>query len=527
MATLRERLGRLLGLNAPVALDEYGPRKVEIVYEEKGSSGTEIFSGYFSEEYLQQLRGRRAADLWDQMRRSDPKITMALAAIKNPIIGATWRVDAAGDLPEQKLQAEFIEKIFFKDLSQSWANQVAEILTFLDFGFSLFEVTHKICIGDQKFGSYIGLGKLGWRSPRTIEKWNLDCTGELESVTQWANGDLERYVDIEGEHCIVFSRGKEGDNYEGISALRACYGPWKRKQTFLKLMAVGIEKHAFKIPILTIPAGQENTDSTRVAKQVLEAYLCHQKQYITKPQGFELEMSDADFDPDPILNAIGKEDVAIANAFLENFLELGQSGSGSYALSYDLSDFFLISIEHVAKYICDVVNQSLVCGLINLNFGPQENYPKICVSGIRDKPGKEFAEVIQLLVNAKAIVPDAKLEEDMRARYGLPVKSQEDQRQLPTAQPQAQIPAPPAQYSLDEPAGFKVHAVEVSKKLAQTTADAQRFVQELGLDSTSPMESEFTYRFQQCPPGALVAGSLKSFEAMEGITVYYGKALTP
>jgi hypothetical protein len=57
-----------------------------------GSSGTEIYSGYFSEEYLQKLRGTPGAKIYDEMRRSEAQIAMLMSAVINPIKAATWTV---------------------------------------------------------------------------------------------------------------------------------------------------------------------------------------------------------------------------------------------------------------------------------------------------------------------------------------------------------------------------------------------------------------------------------------------------
>lgn len=533
MASLWERFGRrIFKFQEPAAVYNEQPRRISIQYQPKGSSGTEIYSGYFSEEYLQELRGTRAADVYDKMRRSDPKIKMALSAIKNPIIGANWSVQPADESERAKLHAEFIEQVLFSDLHQGWEQQLAEFLTCLDFGNAVFEVTHQVMLGHPKFGNYNSIAKLGWRSPRTIETWNLDDMGRLKSITQYAYGDLGRRVEIPGRYLIVFSLNKEGDNYEGVSALRTCYGPWLRKETFLKLMAVGIEKSAFKIPVLTVPAGQETSAELDTAKAVLEAYLCHEKQYITKPTGWDLDFADVEFDPSKMREAIDRENMEIAHAFLENFLELGQGGSGSYALSYDLSDFFLSSIEHVAKYVADVLNRGLVSDLIKLNFGPQASYPKLQVSGIKDKPGKEYAEVMKLLVDSKILVPDGKLEENLRKRYGMPVKSLEDQRSADSSQ---DVPAEPlakpvvpgmssAKKLHDLGGSFKVQAVEISKKVAQSRTDAERFALDLGFLIDRALETEFSYRFEQCSVDEIVVGSTKSFSPLEGVQVFYGLA---
>src|SRR4051812_33429800 len=61
--------------------------------------------------------------------------------------------------------------------------------------------------------------------------------------------------------------------------------------------------------------------------------------------------------------------------------------------------------------------------LIQMNRGPRHAYPKLSHSGVSDKAGKEFAEVMKYFVDGQVIIPDDPLEESVRKRYKLPVKS--------------------------------------------------------------------------------------------------------
>lgn len=574
MATLLQRIGRALRLAEPKPVEDASqPQRVQIHVTEVGTTGVENFSGYYSEEYLSRLRGPQAADIWDQMRRSDPKIKMVLSAVKNPIKGAQWSVQPGDEGDNFKLHAELIEQILFKDLHQNWTQQLSEILTYLDFGFSVFEVIHKVVHSHSKFGSYNSLAKLAWRSPKTIETWNLDeLTGQLKSVSQQAYGDIGKLVDIPGEFLLVFTHEKEGDNYEGISALRPCYGPWVRKNTYLKLMAVGIEKFAVPTPYMEVPEGKEQSQEYDNAKAILERYTSHQQQYITYPAGWKLGFaSPSNFDASKIRDAVDRENVEIAHAFLENFLELGQSGSGSYALGNDLSDFFLLGIEHVGKNICESINRTIIPDLIKLNFGPQEVYPQLTCSGIKDKPGKEMAEILKILVDAKVVAPDLELEKAFREKYGLPKKEEKAPVEL-VSLPTAPTPAVQASEikklgergvwvassgacfrceSLDgrvtsrepplhdncmcskdydtkqlaETSDFCLVYIDVQKAAALSQEDAKNLAREIVTLPSGVLvqESDLAYRIQLMDPSLVVEGSLKSFESMEGVSVHYGK----
>jgi len=386
-----------------------------------GSSGTRSSAGYPYEDYLQKLRGKERADIFDQMRRSDPQAKMCLSAVKNPIRSAVWQIEPGDQTDEAKSDAEFIEHILFNDMDQPWNNFIDEALTYVDFGHAIFELTHKIVFNHAKFGTYNGIRSLGWRSPRTIERWNLNReNGKLISISQYAYGDLQRLVDIPAEFLIVFSLEKEGSNYEGISLLRPCYGNWFRKNTYLKLNAIGIEKFAIPTPIVTVPSGMQNQESYGALVSALEAYVTHEKGYLTIPEGWELDLKTSTYDPEKVEVSIDNEDKRMVKSFLANFLELGMNGTGAYALSNDLSDFFLSGLDYIANGISETINMDLIPNLIKLNRGARDKYPRLKVSGVSDKAGKELADTLKAYADGKLITPDEKLEENLRMRYKLP-----------------------------------------------------------------------------------------------------------
>jgi len=433
----RSFLSKLFGYNPPVVQQPQQtqiaePREVEVIHVDGiGSSGTETYAGYISEDYLQELRGTDAANIYDKMRRSDSTVRMNLSAVKNPIKSAKWSVRPGDETPEAEKLAEQIEWTLFKGMNKSWNGTLHEILSLVDFGWSGFEVQHKIIEDHPEFGTFVGLQQLGYRSQRTIDKWVSDPnTGELLYVEQIANGDFGRMVSIPSEFLLLFTLDEEGNNYEGVSMLRSVYGAWKRKQAYLKLMAIGVEKYAVPTPVLDIPP--EKFESAQFAKavEVLRKYISGQNQYITKPAGWEITFPESKFDPAKLKEAIDFENKEITRGFLANFLELGSTGGGSYALSFDQSDFFLGQLEHIACQICETINNKLIPNLVKLNHGEQYYYPKLSCSGITDRPGKELAETLDILTRSKVIVPDNDLEIDIRERYNLPEKSEDGQREM-------------------------------------------------------------------------------------------------
>lgn len=465
---------------------EIGGTPVKVV--EVGSTGTDISSGYLFEEYLQDLQGRQAADIFDKMRRSDPKVKMILSAMKNPIKGAAWEINEKGDeTREGEIQKAFIEHILFNDLGKTWKSFLHEALSCIDFGYSLFEITYSAVLNHEVFGSYNGIKSLAFRSQRTIEKWNINRGGKLESVEQEAFGDHQKNVTMPAKYLLHFALEKEGDNFEGISILRPAYGPWLRKNTFLKLIAAGIEKYAIPIPILTIPEGKQGSQEYKDAKEAMRKYVSHQCNYLTVPHGWELKLNNNPFDASKIRDVINDENVEIVNAALANFLELGQSGSGSYALSFDLSDFFLGGLEYVAEQIAETINLVLIPNLISLNFPGQKPMVELNASGISDRAGEELSKVILNLVNAGAIKPDDRLEDNLRKRYNLPEADESTTREpeeTPTVRDDKTIGGGAQQFAEKKEPSKKKSSDPVKRKI-ESGAESLKEIMKTNLDSIS------------------------------------------
>src|SRR5688500_12517460 len=240
--------------------------------------------------------------------------------------------------------------------------------------------------------------------PILLEKGTVKLLG----IEQFVANDVSQNstLTVPGEFLVVFSNEKEGDNYEGIAALRSMYGAWLRKNLYLKLAAIGVEKYAIGTPIGTVPPGKEKSAELASFEILLENYTSNEKAYIIKPSGWEIEIQKQDFDAEKIKELIIMENTEMVNSMVANFLALGMNSSGgSYSLGVDLADFFMATIQSYADIIAEELNRCVIPRLIKMNFGPQECYPKIKVTGIDDNAGIDLANALKALKDASLITP--------------------------------------------------------------------------------------------------------------------------
>jgi len=387
--------------------------------------GTEIFGGYFFEEYLNEILGNEWARIADRMRRSSDQVTMLLSLVKSPIVSATWDIDFKTETEEEEKIKEFIEFNLFEliDFDQF----IEEALTFLEFGHSVFEVVYRPQIKHLVFPNTITLKKISFIDPKTIEEWNVKRDGDLESLRQCADGDLSVDVTVEADKLMTFAINKEGANFEGRSLLRPIYGNWKRKQQFLKIKAMGIERSSMGTPIGVLPKG--NNDGQRKNLQsILAAFISHQRSTVVVPNGTEVKNFDLSFDAQAVENSIEKERLGMSQAFLAGFMELGNnSGSGSFALSNNLMNIFFGSIQLYANKIAYRINQDIIKTLVDVNFGERATYPKLRASNITDKIGKDFVEQISMLTDKGYLRPNDTTKEFIRKKLNLPESDLEEE----------------------------------------------------------------------------------------------------
>ncbi len=402
-----------------------------------GTSGTRIFSARYDEEFLGRLNGTEKADLYDKMLRSDGQLNMLYTARKNPILSANWFVESASDDPEHVKHQKFAEYVLFRGMQKSFREFLDDILSFIIHGYSVFERIHQVVDDDPFLQELVGkpaviYRNIAWRSQRTIEEFELNRDGSIKRIFQQADGDLEAFTDIDGKWINVFSLGKLGDNYEGISAFRPLVGNWERKQIFNKLLAIGIERYAVGTPIGTIPAGKENSPEKDVFAEILQKFTSHEKAFILKPAGWDLDYTKNAFDASKVIDAISAENLEMAKSFVAPHLELGTGGNtGAFALATDFSDQFLSIIQNDAEIPRREINKVIIKEIIDFNFGKQSVYPELKVSGINDKAGKELADIIKSLGQARVLTPTTSLENFVRDQYKLPQLSEQEEEMLP------------------------------------------------------------------------------------------------
>lgn len=394
-----------------------------------GGIGTDIADNFYDEDFLALFNDFESrADQFEKMSKSDPVIKGLLRATINPIISASWNInfDNPQDITdEQKKQLDYIRFVIFDDL-KFLDKKLFETLTFLKQGWSIFEkvFTHQ---KTKEFGDIISI-RLPIRMQKTIETFLFRDENHPDKVThlrQLFSANRSVNADIPIEKLIVFTLGQVGNDLSGESILRSTYKPWKQKDFTEHMQMIGIERMALGTPVTNLPERYQEDDLTSIKKQV-RSFMSNDKAGLYLPFGFGFTLQEGKMNNEAIQGTIDSKNTEMAISMLAQFLLLGQQNrGGAFSLGQDQSDFFLNSLEYSASIVTNNMNQ-LIKELISIQFGSQDEFPKMEVKGVNNKASKEMADTLTNLTRIGLLKPDDRIQKFVRELYKLPEIDEED-----------------------------------------------------------------------------------------------------
>lgn len=397
---------------------------------ELGVSGTNIYSGDIrADEFLPELRGRRAVKKFREMRDNDSTIGAVMYAMEQVLRDVPFKVDPSDDSQEARDKADFVKQVL-DDMEHSLDDHISEAISFLSFGFATFEVVYKRRVGPntnnpKKWSKYddgyIGVRKLSPRAQWTINRFDVEKqSGQLNGVYQDKSFGSGNY--IPSTKLVHYKTPTLNNDPSGRSVLRNAYKSYTYLSRIQEMEAVGIERELHGIPVGRLPAEYlaiNATDEQKAVRQEFERVLRDVK---FNEQGFILIPSDLYTDQDgnptdyrlvevdlmsssgtrsvPIDPVVKRYQHDIARSIMAEFLMLGGGSTGSYALSKSKTDLFLRSLEAYINTIYDVINKQLVESLWKLNGFDFKLLPKIVPGDVAPHDLKELGSFLRNLNGA-------------------------------------------------------------------------------------------------------------------------------
>jgi hypothetical protein len=386
------------------------------------------------------------------------KITMILRAMKSMKIEAGDKEDKAS------LDAAKFLSWNLKNLDeQTFLSVLENICTYNTFGFSLLEKVYS----KVKTGEFEGMWKVSKLAPRsqkslnTAHPWNFSKDGrKLKSINQSRNNlpdqtstPFGKDVDvvIPRKKLMIFSYGSTNGNPEGRSPCAGVYVPWKEKKIIEEYQVIGTTKDMGGTPLARAPIEHFNkaaADPTSPEAQSLKDMQRDLANLHSGEQAFMYLPSDVDekgnylydiklmgiegggkqFD---LTSAISTRSKTILDNFGAGFMQLGNDGSGSYALMDGKTSVHEAFVERDLDFIISIFHQELFPQLLAMNDIrlSQEQMPVMEAGLISEESIDEVSKAIQRIfaVNAIPLTPEI-VNENLR-RLGYEFRLPEDMTQ--------------------------------------------------------------------------------------------------
>jgi hypothetical protein len=194
------------------------------------------------------LVGKKGLAIYRKMGHDDA--VKAGMSIKKLIrLSTAWDIEPASQDDADKKIADFVKLAFSDYLPGTFRTNIKQMLSCLDYGFSVTEKTMRFLDTGEWRGKYV-LKSLKTRLPDDLG-FKADEFGNLKSITQETEGGIPREMDP--AKFIIAVNDKEFDNWYGKSDQRAAYRHWLAKDWFLKFQAIGLERFGMGVTKASYP----------------------------------------------------------------------------------------------------------------------------------------------------------------------------------------------------------------------------------------------------------------------------------
>lgn len=402
-----------------------GRGKVEL-----GVAGSNTRTGQLrADEFLPELRGRRAIKTFREMRENDSTVGAAMYATEQTLRDIQYKVSPVDDSEAAQEAAEFVQQCL-EDMEHTLDDHISEALSSLSYGFSLFEVVYKRRAGPQykspkKKSKYsdnkIGIRKLASRAQWTINQFDIDRkTGEVLGVFQDSGYGKSNY--IPANKMIHYRTTTTNNDPSGRSILRNAYVPYTYLKEMQRIEAIAVERELTGVPVIRLPANYLSPDATDSEKALRDDAERIARDLKLNEQGYAIFPSDTYIDNEgnptdvrlmdlELISSNGTRNIEIdpivrryqhdiARSIMAEFLMLGGSNHGSYALSKSKTDLFLRSMESYINTIFDVLNKQLIEPLWEINGFDYRLMPKIIPGDVAPHDLRELGAFLRNLNGA-------------------------------------------------------------------------------------------------------------------------------
>lgn len=450
--SVAKRSAQNRGTRRAAASNAGGPRRsaTGAPFTQFGATGLREFSGYVREEWERDLIGRKGLLKIREMVDNDTIVAAILFAIEMLLRGVPFHMEPASASAEDQQAAEFVQSCL-ADMEMDFASLLAEILSFLKYGYCTHEIVYKIRRGkstDPRYASQYSDGMIGWRkfairAQETLLHWVFSPAGDATHMVQLlpTGGPL---LSVPLSKCLHVRTTPYKGNPEGRSILRSMWTPYYFKKMIQEIEAIGVARDLAGIPVIYVPPSWTSPDAPDVdkrsyaaIKEMIVSISRNEQEGIVLPSMYSKDGKTQLLKLE-LLTTAGRRQFAtteiidrynhmIAASVLADFITLGQGasgGRGSFAQSKNKTDLFSVAVVAYLDLITSAFNRKAIPDLLDLNN--MAGRCRLVHGDIARRDLQELGSFILDLAQAGALIPDDGLEAHLREEGGLPAKDDDE-----------------------------------------------------------------------------------------------------
>lgn len=374
---------------------------------------------------------RKGLWIFDQIRRDD-QVKAALSFKKHALISTGWQIQSPEGKPDDWEPTVFVEEQL-RDLEGTFKESLIQILTALDYGFSVTEKIFEFSDGKSD------LVALKTRSPHSFE-FDADVYGNIkpDGVVQLNRQD-DPIARMPREKFVLLQYQQEFGNPYGISDLDSTYKPWWGKDNAYKWMLMLLERHGVPPIFALYNSARYKGSSLTDLRNIISALQA--ATYGTIPRGTK---DDLELWSPELAGQVSSVFVPAMKMFNEDIARsilmpglMGltpEQGSGSLARARVIFDVFILVVEYLRSIIEErVVNEQIVKPLVALNF-PVDEFPIFKFNPITEASRIDLLKAWGELIGASAVVNTKDDEDFIRSLLEFPER--EDDEEEPDGEPE-------------------------------------------------------------------------------------------
>jgi phage gp29-like protein len=387
------------------------------------------------------ILAKRGFKIYEEMLNDDT-IKACLRFKKVLIHGRAWEIEPAGGKDasqEAKDQATFVQDVLN---NVGWNRVMREVLTALDYGFSIGELLWSVEDFQDK-GLKVILKDVAHRDPKWM-KIDVDMHGNIVQFRQLSDM-FGTQIEIQPDKVIHYSQGAEFRNHYGKSDIRACYRAWWSKKFVTQFWNVFLERFGSPLTMMKYPQGASN-ELKAALMNILNTL--QNKTEVLVPEGVVVELIEATRAGNAgYKDALDSFDISIARAILVPGL-LGMGGPTSRAADSQsrLQLRIIMKVANdIAEDIAQLFTKQIVQPLVDWNFGGVKQFPKFVFRDYGEYDSIEVADSINNLFNSGILDLDQEDVNYARSILGLPLREEGDEDEI------LRSPPPPIGTSPNDP----------------------------------------------------------------------------